>query len=80
MTTQAATHMTRGVDEHLICEYLNDHPDFFHQHLDLLENLHVPHPTGDAISLVERQISLLRNKNQALEKQLTNFIKAGQQQ
>ena len=76
MTTQAATHMTRGVDEHLICEYLNDHPDFFHQHLDLLENLHVPHPTGDAISLVERQISLLRNKNQALEKQLTNFIKA----
>jgi len=76
MTTQAATPITSEVDEHLIRTYLNNHPDFFHHHLDLLEDLHVPHPSGAAISLVERQISLLRNKNQALEKQLGNFIKA----
>jgi len=35
MTTQAATQISSGVDEQLIREYLNDHPDFFHNHLDL---------------------------------------------
>jgi uncharacterized protein YigA (DUF484 family) len=76
MTNQAVKPITSEIDADLIREYLSDHPDFFHHHLDILENLYVPHPTGDAISLVERQISLLRNKNQVLERQLSNFIKA----
>jgi len=60
----------------LVGQYRQFAPDFFHRHLDLLEDMHVPHPTGDAISLVERQISLLRSKNQSFERQLSNLIKA----
>lgn len=76
MSTQATKPLQPSIDESMIVDYLTENPDFFHRHLDLLENMHVPHPTGDAISLVERQISLLRTKNQSFEKQLSNLIKA----
>lgn len=77
MTTQAKKQESdTSIDESIIVDYLTNNPDFFHSHLDLLENMHVPHQSGDAISLVERQISLLRTKNQAFEKQLSNLISA----
>ena len=76
MSTQAKKQAEFSVDETMIVNYLADNPDFFHRHLDLLEDMHVPHPSGDAISLVERQISLLRSRNQSFEKQLNNLIKA----
>ncbi len=76
MSSQATKKRDASSDENSIANYLANNPDFFHRHLDLLENLNVPHPSGVAVSLVERQISLLRSKNQILEKQLNNLIKA----
>ena len=64
------------IDESIIADYLANNPDFFHSHTDLLENMHIPHPSGVAVSLVERQISLLREKNQSFEKQLSSLISA----
>lgn len=54
--------------------YLLSHPDFFERHLDLLETLAVPHPSGEAVSLVERQLALLREKNQRLTGQLDHLL------
>jgi len=54
--------------------YLRRHPDFFHHHLDLLEGLKLPHPCGEAVSLVSRQIDLLREKNRKLQLQLNDIL------
>jgi len=54
--------------------YLRQHPDFFHDQLDLLEILKVPHPCGEAVSLIYRQISLLRDSNRQLKSQLNDIL------
>lgn len=44
-----------------VAQYLSENPDFFNRHLDVLEAINIPHPTrGVAISLLERQVMLLR--------------------
>ncbi len=56
-------------------EYLQQHPDFFDRHSNLLMDLKVAHePGGAAISLVERQVTLLRQRSNELEGQLKDLI------
>lgn len=57
-----------------VADYLSRHPEFFTDHLDLLEKITIPHPSGAAVSLVARQLDLLRKKNQSLERQLNELI------
>lgn len=66
-------------DESIVVDYLRQHPDFFAYHTELLTQLRIPHQSGDAISLVERQISLYREKNQRLEKQLKELLDVAHQ-
>ncbi|MFD1384153.1 DUF484 family protein [Rhodanobacter aciditrophus] len=47
-----------------VVRYLEKTPDFFERNPALLEELTIPHPVhGGAISLLERQVSLLRKSN-----------------
>lgn len=55
-------------------DYLKHHPDFFHEHLHLLEQMSIPHPSGTAISLISKQLELFRNKHQEMESQLNGLI------
>jgi uncharacterized protein YigA (DUF484 family) len=58
-----------------IAAYLSSHPDFFERHLPLLRRLQIPHPAGAAtVSLVERQVAVLRQRNDELERQLTELF------
>ena len=57
-------------------DYLAAHPDFFENHAGLLNSLNLPHASGGAVSLVERQISVLRQKDLKLENQLKDLIRA----
>jgi uncharacterized protein YigA (DUF484 family) len=59
-----------------VADYLSQHPDFFSEHTYLLEKLYVPHERGTAISLVERQTSLLRARNEQLHSRLSELIDA----
>ncbi len=59
-----------------VADYLRSHPDFFEQNTALLEQLRIPHRVDGAVSLVERQIQVLRNKNQKLEQKLLSLVKA----
>lgn len=61
-------------DELNIASYLKTHPDFFDRHIDLLENIQLSHPTGASVSLIERQVSLLRDHNRSLKKQLGELM------
>ena len=62
------------LSEQAVHDYLATHPDFFEKHARLLNSLHLPHATGGTVSLVERQISVLRQKDLKLEKQLKELI------
>ena len=50
------------ISEKQIADYLRNHPKFFANQEDLLANLSLPHESGKAISLVERQVAILRDR------------------
>jgi uncharacterized protein YigA (DUF484 family) len=54
--------------------YLRNHADFFYSRSELLEVLKIPHPCGEAVSLVLRQIEVLREKNRWLLSQLNDIV------
>src|SRR5437667_9815460 len=63
-----------------IAEYLKSHPEFFERHPLLLLSLKLPHRTGGAaISLVERQVSVVRPPNTQLERQLKDRVSVAKQ-
>jgi uncharacterized protein YigA (DUF484 family) len=63
-----------------VARYLNEHPDFFDQHPELLSLLNVPHPqSGCAISLVERQSLLLRERIRSLESRTAELLRNGEE-
>ena len=75
MSTQPkTTYVEDELSEQAIHDYLAANPDFFEQHSALLSSLHLPHATGGTVSLVERQISVLRQKDLKLEKKLKELI------
>lgn len=60
-----------------VCAYLEGHPDFFTEHQALLEQLRIPHHPDGTISLVERQIELLRKRSREQDSQLARLIENG---
>jgi len=59
--------------------YLRDNPDFFERHLDLLAGMILPHERGEAVSLVERQVAILREQKDKAKKKLQLLIANAQQ-
>jgi len=58
-----------------VADYLADHPDFFERHAGLLERLRLPHRSGTStVSLVERQVNVLQEKNRGLERRLRELV------
>jgi uncharacterized protein YigA (DUF484 family) len=63
-------------EEESIAAYLQHHPDFFERHHAVLARLRLPHVRGGStISLVERQIEVLREKHAAVENKLAEFVR-----
>lgn len=62
------------IDAAAVADYLLTHPGFFDTRSDLLMKLKVVHPTGEAVSLIERQVELLRNQNRTLERRLVDLV------
>lgn len=77
MTTQKARGLAaETTDEESVAHYLQLNPDFFERHQQLLARLRLPHMrTGSTISLVERQVEVLREKQAELEGKLTEFVR-----
>ena len=63
-----------AIDAGAVMRYLNCHPDFFDANPDFLARLRVPHASGTAVSLVEKQVSVLRSKCNRLETSLHDLI------
>lgn len=60
--------------EQTVSDYLLTHPEFFETHTDILARLKVPHPSGHAVSLIERQVEVLRQQHRQAERKLVDLI------
>lgn len=79
MSTQRQREQPAGtaatISDSDVAEHLSEHPDFFERHAKLLAGLKLPHRTGGpAVSLVERQVSILRQRNNKLERKLRELV------
>jgi uncharacterized protein YigA (DUF484 family) len=57
-----------------VAAYLLHHPQFFERNPHVLAALEIPHDTGDAISLIEQQVRVLRRQLEAERQRLTHLI------
>ena len=58
-----------------VAQYLQNNPQFFDTYADMLADIVIPHPYGGrTISLSERQMLTLREKNKGLEKKLHEMV------
>ncbi len=65
--------MTQAIDANAVALYLEDHPQFFDQHPDLIAGLKLTTALGGrTVSLHERQVEVLRDKVRQLELRLGN--------
>ena len=51
------------ISEEQVRAYLVANGDFLQRNPDLMDHLHIEHPSGSAVSLVEKQVSVLRERN-----------------
>lgn len=67
--------LEQDINPDVIAAYLRRHPDFFMDYEPLLAELALPHHTGEhAISLVERQVSVLRTRNRDVRSRLNRLL------
>ena len=77
MTTSPARGIKQeGLSDSSVAEYLQTYPDFFERNGPLLTKLRLPHlrDAGATVSLVERQVEVLRERNQTLERKLKELV------
>jgi uncharacterized protein YigA (DUF484 family) len=76
MSTQTARGLAAGqTDEERIERYLGLNPDFFERHQALLARMRLPHMrTGSTVSLVERQVEVLREQKSDADRRLAEFV------
>jgi uncharacterized protein YigA (DUF484 family) len=75
-TSQARGIKHDSLSDANVADYLQTYPDFFERNTPLLMKLRLPHvrDAGATISLVERQVEVLRERNQSLERKLKELV------
>ncbi|TAJ92211.1 MAG: DUF484 family protein [Gammaproteobacteria bacterium] len=79
MTVQTKKPGTRTGIADDVAEYLRSHPGFFNEYPELLTEIEVPHPSGEAVSLVAKQVAALREQNEQLRKRMHELIEIARQ-
>ncbi|PCM43164.1 DUF484 family protein [Marinobacter sp. ANT_B65] len=74
MTDQTARKKAGELTREEVAEYLSNNPDFFIEQDELLRSLTLPHDSGRAISLVERQVHLFREQRDTLRHELVELV------
>lgn len=64
-----------AIDAEQVAAHLRDHPEFFIGREALLADLLLPHGNSGSVSLVERQLSLLRERNQEMRRRLNDLVR-----
>ncbi|MFH0341088.1 MAG: DUF484 family protein [Chromatiales bacterium] len=75
MTSKDPSRIGEGGDaEGVVAAYLKAHPQFLVEHPAVLAEIAVPHVTGEAVSLVERQVAALREQYRRLESKYRELL------
>ena len=76
---KAAVAKPARLDEATVAAFLAGHGDFFDRHAALLAQLRLPHTRGDGstVSLVERQVDVLRERTREFEVRLKARVENG---
>ena len=61
-------------DEAKVIQYLQDNPEVLMTYPDVFSSLAIPHQTGGAISLVERQLKILRDANNSFKIKIEELV------
>jgi len=79
----STTRKTDQNGEHItaqeVVNYLRNHPGFFNDHPDLLAEIEIPHERGEAVSLVEKQVAILREQHEQTRKRMHELIEIARQ-
>jgi len=67
-------YLDEELSEQAVYDYLAAHPDFFERNAHLLSTLDLPHSSGGTVSLVERQVSVLRQNDLKRKRQFKELI------
>ena len=62
------------LDPEHVAAFLQENPHFFEAHQDLLTELSLPHESGGAVSLIERQVAVLRERNMDMRHRLSKLL------
>ncbi|MEX2474658.1 DUF484 family protein [Marinobacter sp.] len=74
MTEQTAQQKAGELTREQVADYLRANPEFFVEQDELLRSLTLPHDSGRAISLVERQVHLFREQRDTLRRELVELV------
>lgn len=73
MSTQPLEAKDAELSDAVVADYLRRQPDFFLRHDYLLTDLELPHDARGAVSLIERQVAVLREQRQELKRKLQHL-------
>ncbi|TVZ41215.1 hypothetical protein P886_0558 [Alteromonadaceae bacterium 2753L.S.0a.02] len=74
MSESSITDKKEKITDKQVVQFLKANPDFFNNNLDLLCDLQLPHESGKAVSLVERQVAVLRERNMDMRHRLSQLL------
>jgi uncharacterized protein len=70
--------LAETMNDREVADYLLANPEFFADHAELLATIRLANPHGKAaVSLQERQMEMLREKNKLLERRLAELLRYG---
>lgn len=67
------------ITERDVAGYLKQHPDFLKNNAGILAQLEIPHACNGAISLIEVQVSVLRDKNDHLKAKMMELMRVARE-
>ncbi len=78
-STLDSTELETTLTPELVADYLQNNPEFFLQFPELATSLQIPHDSGQAVSLIEKQVQLLRDQNQQYKRKLMELVDIGRE-
>ena len=57
-----------------VLDFLEKNPNFFISHPEILETLEIKHASGEATSLIEKQVEIIKTKNLDVNSKLSKFL------
>ncbi|PCK09753.1 MAG: hypothetical protein COA42_02240 [Alteromonadaceae bacterium] len=74
MSDSILTSTSAAPTEQQVTDYLRKNKNYFSSHPDLLSEIELPHRNGNTISLVEKQVAVLRERNIDMRDRLNNLL------